>query len=159
MATDPLRLRIIAALVAALRTNITGSDYHYPLQTPSVQVSDDPTTNVLTWNGYDLPLHVIEPTPDNLREFYPAMQVREEFNLNITSRVDVVDLADPGARMAAWERVAADVERALGVDVTLGGLVYDVRVMPPRPFVGIGSPIVIVASPVSVRYHRTYGTP
>ena len=158
MATDPLRQRIIAAIVAAMRANITGSDYHFPVLS-SKQVTSDPTTNLLTWNGYDLPMHVVEPTPDAVREFYPATQIRDEFNLNITSRMDVSDTADPDLRMQTWEKLAADVERALAQDVTLGGLVYDVRVMPPRPFVGIGSPIVIVACPVSVRYHRAYGEP
>jgi hypothetical protein len=158
MAIDPQRQRVIEALATALRTNIAGGDYHFPLA-DSRQVSVDPTTNLLTWSGYALPMHVIEPTPDAVREFYPAMQIRDEFDLNVTSRMDIADVADPAARMQTWERLHSDIERALAVDITLGGLVYDVRVLPPRPFVGIGSAIVIVASPVKVSYHRAYGEP
>jgi hypothetical protein len=159
MASKSVRQRIVEALQAALRAIDDSGAYHYPVNDPS-QVSVDPTTNVLTSNGADLPLYVIEPTPEGSRTFYPAMQLVSEFEVNVQARMDAED-GDPtgAARLACWENLAHDIEKALAVDVTLGGLVYDVRVQEPRPFVGVGSNIVILVQPVTLRLHRTYGEP
>jgi hypothetical protein len=152
------RQRIIEALQDALQAidGVSGL-YHYPVAHES-QVSIDPTDNVLTVNGADLPFYVIEPTPDGSREFFPAMQLKDEFELNVHARKDCED-GDPVGRVTTWENLVADMEVALTQDVTLGGLVYDVRLGTPRPFVGVGSNIVIVVQPVTVRLHRTYGEP
>ena len=152
------RQRIIEALQTKLRAIDAASGlYHYPVAHAS-QVSIDPTDNVLTVNGAELPFYVIEPTPDGSREFYPAMQIVDQVEFNVQCRKDCED-ADPAARATTWENLIADVEVALTQDVTLGGLVYDVRLGTPRPFVGVGSNIVVVVQPVTVRLHRTYGEP
>lgn len=151
------RQLIVEAVQAALR-NIAGAAYHYPLGDPASQVSVDPTENLLTRNGADLPFYVIEPTPDGSREFYPAMQLKSEFEINVQGRKDA-ETADQAAKLATWENMAADLEVALTQDVTLGGLCYDVRLGEPRPFVGVGSNIVILVQPVTIRVHREYGVP
>lgn len=150
------RKQIIEALATRLRA-ISGAEYHYPVSHES-QVSIDPTDNLLTADGYDLPMYLIEPTPDGQRTFYPADQLVEWFELNIHARYDAAD-ADAAARMAVWENLAHDIEKAVTTDYTFGGLVYDARLGVPRPFVGVGSNIVILIQPVSMRFHRTYGTP
>jgi hypothetical protein len=157
VATKSVRQRIIEAIQDALQAIDNSGAYHYPVNSPT-QVSIDPTDNVLTVNGADLPFYVVEPTPDGSRTFYPAMQLVSEFELNIHARKDSED-GDPSSRVTTWENLAHDIEKALAVDVTLGGLVYDVRVGEPRPFVGVGSNIVVVVNPVTVRLHRTYGEP
>lgn len=155
-AAESKRHQVIDAIVAALRA-ISGAEYHYPLQSAK-QVSDDPTTQLLTVNAYDLPKYVVETTPEGTRDFYPGSHMVEFMNLNVQGRYDVKD-GDPTARATALENMAHDIEKALTVDVTLGGLVYDTRVMVPRGFVGLGSEIVILVQPVTVRIHRTYGEP
>lgn len=156
MPNKSVRQRIIEAVRDRLRL-IAGAAYHYPL-THASQVSIDPTDNILTHNGADLPFYVVEPTPDGGREFFPAMQLVDQLDLNVHVRKDA-DEGDPAARMTVWENLAADIEVALTQDVTLGGLCYDVRLGTPRPFVGVGSGIVMLVQPVSVRLHRTYGEP
>lgn len=136
---------------------IAGTDYHYPVVV-SEQVTLDPT-NVLTATLVDGPLYVIEPTPEGSRQFWPAMQLQNGFRGTITGRVDITDVTDPLARVTAWENLAADLEKALAVDVTLGGLVYDVRLLEPAPYIGVGSPIVMLVQPWEARVHRTYGAP
>lgn len=156
MADNPRRKQIIEALATRLRA-ITGAEYHYPVSHES-QVTVDPTVNLMTSDGYDLPLYQIEPTPDGTKEYYPADQMREFFELNIHSRYDAKD-ADAAARMTVWENLAHDIEKAVNVDYTFGGLVYDARLGVPRPFVGVGSNMVILIQPISMRLHRTYGAP
>jgi hypothetical protein len=155
-ATASQRKLITEAIVTALRA-ITGAEYHYPVLNAAC-VDADPTVNLLTVNGADLPRYVVECTPDGEREFFPAMQLRDFVQFNVHVRKDAAS-AEAHARMETWENLGADIEKALTVDVTLGGLVYDVRVAQPRPFVGVGSAIVIVVNPVRVSLHRTYGEP
>ena len=150
------RLSILLALQTALRA-ILGASYHYPVTDPD-NVSLDVTMNLMTVSGADVPLYMIEPTPEGDKDFHPGMHMVERFRINIFARYDAAH-ADAGARAQVWEDLAADIERALTVDVTLGGLVYDTRVLVPQPFVGTGSPIVILVQPIEVRVHREYGVP
>lgn len=153
---DSTRLQILKALQTTLQ-GMTGTGYHYPVTVPE-QVTIDPV-NVLTVPLIDGPLYVIEPTPEGTRQFWPAMQLVNGFRGTITARFDVTDIADPQARATVWENLAADLETALAVDVTLDGLVYDLRLLEPAPFVGVGSPTVILVQPWEARLHRTYGSP
>jgi hypothetical protein len=149
-------LQVLKAMQAVAQ-GIVGTGYHFPLQTAE-QVTIDPV-NVLTATMADGPLYVIEPTPEGTRQFWPAMQLQNAFRGTITGRMDVSDIVDPLARATTWEHLAADLEKAFAVDVTLGGLVYDLRLLEPQPFVGVGSPVVILVQPWEARVHRTYGAP
>jgi len=157
MPADPKRLAVLDAMATVAR-GITGASYHFPVVNPK-SVTLDPTFNVMIATGVDLPLYVIEPEPESQRDFHPAMQIRETMRGTITGRMDVADVVDPRARAAAWEKMAADLEKAYAVDVTLGGLLYDLRLMPPAPFVGVGTDVVMVVVPFEARFHRTYGEP
>lgn len=155
---DSTRLQILKAIQALLQ-GMTGAAYHYPT-TVADMVTIDPTVNALTHTAVpDQPLYIVEPTPEGTRTFWPAMQLVNEFRGTITVRKDISDVVDPLARATVWENLAADIEVALSADVTLGGLVYDVRLLEPAPFVGVGSPVVILVQPWEARLHRTYGAP
>lgn len=157
MPTASKRRRIIDAILAVLRGMTDESVYHYPVTTPEA-VTADPAVNPLTEDNVDLPFYKVEPTPEGRREFFPAMQLVENFRLNIMARYDA-DTSDPLSRMVVWENLAADLEVALAVDITLGGLAYDVRVLEPQPVIVVGSATVVLMQPIEVRYHRTYGVP
>lgn len=155
---DSLRLQVLKALKAALeQINGPVGGFVYNVTHESM-VTLDPTVNLMTVNNVDLPMFVVEPTPDGNRDFHPAMQVRDVFRVNVHARADA-DEANPMARAQVWEDLAADVERALAANVTLDSLVYDCRCLQPAPFVGVGSPVVIVVIPLEIRFHRTYGAP
>lgn len=154
---DSTRLRILKAIQAGLQA-IAGGAYHYPVAA-ATSVTIDPTVNVLTSVPADLPLYIVEPTPDGDRRFDPAMQLVNKMRGTITGRMDMTDVTDPAGRATVWENMAADIELALSADVTLGGLVYDLRLMEPAPFVGVGSGVVILVQPWEARVHRTYGAP
>lgn len=153
------RLQVLQAIQTRLQA-ISGASYHYPV-TVAANVTIDPTVNVLTAGiaPGDLPLYVVEPTPEGTRQFWPAMQLVNGFRGTITARKDVTDSDDPAAKATIWENLAADIEVALSADVTLGGLVYDIRLLEPAPFIGVGSPIVVLVQPWEARLHRTYGAP
>ena len=156
MATKSQRQLIIEALQAALQA-ISGTNYHYPLSSLS-QVTVDPGTQILAVNPGDLPIYVIETTPDSVKHYQPAGQLLEIMRVNVHGRQDV-DPLDPSQKLAAMENMKADIEVAVNVDLTLGGLVTDMRLLPPAEFVGMGSPITIVTQPIELRSYRAYGAP
>lgn len=155
--TASKRIQIVDALVAVLRGMTDPDVYNYPVLTDDA-VTTDPTRNLFTENDIDLPAYKVEPTPEGRREYWPANQVVEFFRVNIEARVDAAG-ADSEARLTAWENLAADLETALAADTTLGGLVYDVRLLTPQPFVQVGSNVVILVQPIETRVHRTFGAP
>jgi hypothetical protein len=154
---DPIRLRVLKAMQAVVR-GMTTTAYHYPVTNPA-NVTLDPTFNLFLQAGLDLPSFIVEPEPEGARNFFPSMQVQDFMRGTVTARMDVADTVDPAARATVWENLAADLEAAFAIDVTLGGLVYDVRLLTPQPFVGVGSGVVGLIQPWEARMHRTYGEP
>lgn len=151
---DPARLRAFNALKAAFQA-MTGPAFHFPIACPA-QIVDDPTVNLITGAGLpDLPVYVMEVSPDGSKEYLPGEQLKEEFLVNVSGRMDA-DSADPSARKATWEYMAADLETAITADATLGGAVVDTRALVPAPFVGVGSNIVILFQPVKMTIYRAY---
>jgi hypothetical protein len=154
---DSTRTKILKNLQTTLQGMTDASVYHYPVAGAS-QVSLDPTVNLLTHAGPDLPFYQIEPTPDGSRTFYQGEQLVEEFIVNVCARFDA-DVTDPLAKMQAWENLAADLEIALEADMTRGGFACDTRCGVPQPFTGVGSSIVITVIPVTMKIYRRYGVP
>ena len=156
MATTSQRQLIIEALQDKLQA-ITGSDYHYPL-TSAAQVTVDPGMQILGPVLSDLPIYVIETTPDGTKQYLAASQLLEVMRVNIHARHDA-DPVNPSSKLSVFENLKSDMERALAVDITLGGLAVDVRLFTAAEFVGMGQPIVIVTQPVEIRLYRAYGSP
>jgi hypothetical protein len=155
--SDPVRQLILLNLQSTLQGMTDADTYHYPVPDPSC-VTLDPTRNPLTQNGADLPFYLIEPTPDTRREWFQSEQIADDFSVNIIGRVDA-DPSDPLGKMKAWEKLAADLEVALEVDMTRNGHACDTRCMPVQPFTGVGSNVVIALVPVVIKIYRRYGRP
>jgi hypothetical protein len=155
---DSTRLRILKNVRTTLQANTVAGGYNYTVAAGSVSL--DPTVNLMTINGVDLPFIVIEATPDGNIQYFPSEQKYEIFRLNLIARVDAINGAlDPTARADAWEKMIADFEKALTVDHTRGGNAVDTRLGTPAPFVGVGSPICVIVQPVDVKFYRRYGDP
>jgi hypothetical protein len=154
---DSVRLKVQKNLQTTLQGMTDAAVYHYPVNSPS-QVSLDPTVNLLTKGGPDLPFYLIEVTPDGNREFFPSEQIVDVLTVNIIGRYDGAS-DDPTSKVTVWENLAADLEVALEADMTRAGLASDTRCMTPQPFTGVGSNIVIVVVPVQIKIYRQYGRP
>lgn len=153
MPADPKRLKVLKNLQATLQ-GMSGAAYHYQVTHPS-QVTLDPTVNPLTGVAGSSLLFILEPSPDGDKEYYPASQLTEDFIVNITARVEA-DAADALSKATAWEKLAADLETVLTVDLERGGEACDTRLLTPAPFVGVGSNIVLVLQPVKMLLYRAY---
>src|SRR5919198_6639264 len=151
---DPARMKAFNALKAAFQA-MSGPAFHFPIASPK-QIVDDPAVNLITGAGLpDLPVYVLEVSPDGAKDYYPGEQLKEEFIVNVSGRMDA-DSANPSAKMTTWEYMHADLETALTPDVTLGGTVVATRLLVPAPFVGVGTNIVILFQPVKMTIYRAY---
>lgn len=153
-AVDPRRLRVLKNLQTTLQGMTDPADYHFPVTHPS-QVSLDPTLGLITGQAGSDRLIVIEPSPDGGKEYYPAEQLTEDFTVNIASRA-AADAANPVARAEAWERLIADLEKRLTLDLERGGLACDTRLLAAQPFMAVGSNLVGVVQPVVMKIYRAY---
>ena len=69
------------------------------------------------------------------------------------------DPMNPASRMSVAENLKADIERAITVDVTLGSLVTDARLLTAAEFIQVGAPPVILTQPIELRLYRAYRSP
>ena len=156
MAFDYLRGKVLAALIARFQAMTIAGAYHYDVKATSV-VSDP--VNILTIPESELPFFLVEPSPSS-REFWAGMRLKVEAHFLVTARVMANGL-DPLRKVQAGENLLGDLETAIGVDITLGGLVRDVRLQEPDgPMVGMGTNNnVFVLADLAAIYTRTYGAP
>ena len=157
MAGDSLRLRILKAWQTRLQA-MSGEAFHYAARVGTVSI--DPTANLLT--GVvpgEGPYWTVEPTPEGSRDYYPADQVRDVMRGTVTVRHDIGDVLDPLQRITVAENLIADLEVAIALDYSLGGLVQDTRLLVPQTLVAVGAPMVLVIQPWECRFWREYGLP
>lgn len=158
--TAPVREQLMLLAQTRLLTISKAAGYFYDL----VDVTLDPTFNILTAGsvGGTKVQYAIQPDQGGSVRYLPMYQLREVFIISVMGRVDVDDL-DPLAKMRAWERMGADVEKALavqdGVADWFQGLCVDARPGPIQSFVGVGSPVVIMLRTIEMPLHRTAGQP
>jgi hypothetical protein len=166
VAADPIDLRILEALQRRFREAIRVSrDFHFEPKASSVSL--DPQ-EILLIPDTELPFYLLQPEPEGEVKYYPAYQKREVMSVSVTARVDVPDGSVPNAKLRAFKKLEADIERAICDEdpslsepgVGLGGLCVDIRMRTARAFVGLGSdPIVICQVVLDIPFHGRYGLP
>lgn len=153
--TTPLRYEILTRIADRLRA-IQKPAYHATFLPDAVSI--DARVSLLT-EPVAKPFALVTAVPDGgERRYLGANQIRDV----LAYEVQMVDDADPLSGtdgIARAEALAADVEAAMVADISLGGLVVDVKCQPPQVFVGVGSGVVLVVLPLLVTTHRTYGEP
>ncbi len=156
MSWDTKRGQILDALMTRVKAMSIATGYHYDVQDSSVQCEP---VNILLIPGTALPFFLVELSPGN-REYQNANQVEIFNRFVVTYRVDVAG-TDPQRKVQAGENLLGDLERTFQVDITLGGLVFDLRMEEPDgPMVGLGSDTKVVGLVELVaHHHREYGLP
>lgn len=153
---EPLRLRLLHSLATALRGIRQADGYYYTVKPESVML--DPV-NILTVAATALPVFLVEPSTEGVRTYQPANRLEYAFFASITARVEA-DSLGASRKTEAWERLLADIERALTRDITREGLAIDTRLGEPTPLSTIGpDSMVLVLQPVELRHVRVYGEP
>ena len=157
MPGDSIRLRLIQNVADSLRAINAASGYYLTVQPESVKTEP---ADLLTAPGPNLPMFLVAASQRAPRIFHPSKRVRETVAVDITAAADVGDTTDPTAKLTACEQLAADMEKALALDITRGQIAMVTRVLDPQFWMNMGNQArVIVVQPVDIEVQRIYGQP
>lgn len=153
---DTKRGKAIEAIAVRLRAMTVAGGYHWTVRATSVKLDPE---NLLVIPETEYPAFLVE-TSDDTRDFHPANELEDEFDVLITGIV-AANGTEIDRKTKAGENFVGDIEKTLCVDITLGGLLYDLRVVRAEPVLaGIGTQNkVIVMVTVRCNQHRQHGLP
>lgn len=162
--TDPTRQQIVLAVQRALR-GIAGEAAGFFHTVKASSVSAEMTTDLWQVPYSELPYFIVMPDSHETDRYQPSMVLLVEFPVLIVGRMDAEAGSIGTERLRTWERLFADVERALthdpvtrARDLTLGGLVTDIRLTDRQAGVDVGlSRQVHVRIQATTKYRRLYG--
>lgn len=154
---EPIDHRVVLHIQAAIQAISVASGYYYDVVDANVKL--DPDHGVETLDRPDVvpPIVLIEPRPDDF-VYTPANQLRVVYGWRIHWFADADVTSDP-SRVLTYARGCADVEKAIAVDVTRGGLAVDTRIVRREPDFGMAGSRVWAALDVDVIVHREFGSP
>lgn len=160
----PVLLSIVLAMQTALQGITRAGGYFYDVKTTSVRTRPE---NMEVVDPQDVPLillgHKIDPVSRPFTGTKPNSLV-ERWRITLDVRVDAV-ADDPLGGLTAFANLAADLEKALTVDIAanraaLAGTARYVYVMQPTPLFGlIAQNQVYFEQPVEVEFQRLYTQP
>ena len=150
-------LSIQQSLATAIRAMTVAGGYTYNVQATSVML--DPV-NLETLSPAMLPAFYVHIDSPGERGFLSPMRVKDRLNFTVVARADATGLAFD-RKHTTFAALVADLEKALTVDITRGGLATDTKLgQPEAPLMQLGNGnIVVVVQPVSVLTYRVYGQP
>lgn len=154
---DPQRLLIQQDLATALRAMTVAGGYTYTVQAGSVTL--DPVSLETVPPGM-LPACYVHADTGSERQFQPADRIKDRYRYTIVWRADAVG-HDMDRKTKVFERMSADLEKALTVDITRGGHAIDTRLDPPdAPLMQLGAgQVVIGVQTLTVVTRHVYGQP
>ena len=154
---EPIEYRAIRALQAQLGAMSVAEGYHYDLAVSEVRLDPNVDVESLIAPGGPRPFAAIEVRPD-VRDYFPADQVTIVLPVTI-HWVNTAVPADDESRLQVLLRGVADIERAICVDQSLGGLVMDTRMVNRAFDAQDGGALVWLSVDLELRIYRTYGQP
>lgn len=157
MPPTPTEYQIVKNLQAALQAIAMDAGYHFDVNRIAVKL--DPNHDVETLAAPDgpRPFLVLEVKPDGW-QYSPANRIDLSLPFTIHWLSDYVP-EDDNSRLSTFFRGCADVERAIAVDITRGGLARDTRIVTRRYDTTIDGTQVWAEIDVNVLTRRIYGQP
>lgn len=155
---EPIDFQIVQSVQQALQAIAVAAGYHYDVVATAVKLDPNQAVEELVAPDGPRPFVLIELPPFPPPEYHPAMQIRKVLPLTIHWVSDSTP-TDDTSRLKTFCRGLADVERAIAVDVTRGGLAYDTRIGQQSLDMSVGGAQVWAVTEVQVLIHRTYGAP
>ena len=153
---EPIEWRILQNLQTALRAISTASGHHYSVASAAVKFDPNQSVEELA-ESLNPPFLIIEYVPETW-QYFPASQVKLLMPLTVYWVHDTTP-TDDNSRMQVFLRGCADVEAAISIDHTRGGLAYDTRIVKRAPeHVGDGARVWAVVD-LEIALHRTFGQP
>jgi hypothetical protein len=155
---EPLEHQIVLDVQTALQGIAIASGYFYDVAAAAVSV--DPADHIEALTGVlDLqPFLIVEVSPGRQIEYLPASRMRETIPIDITAAADAAPLVAT-SRLNVFQRLKADVEKAIVADVTRSGLAVDTRITDVQMGMMVGGARVLAVVSADVRVYREYGAP
>lgn len=158
MPTEPREYRIVRNLQAALAAITVAGGYFYDVTSITV-VKLDPDHDVaaLKRPNAPRPFLILDVAPETWR-YEPA----NELKLVLPVMVHWIGESDPTvdeARMQMFYRASADIEQAIAIDLSRGGLAIDTRITRRQLVENVEGPEVWVQVQTEIHLRRTYGQP
>lgn len=156
MPDEPLALRIVQNIQAAVRGIRVSQGYHHTVGAVAVKLDPNHNVEALIGDEQLRPFFIIEMLPETF-EYVPAGGVWVTMS-GIVHGVHTSDVESDDDWMTTYYRLCADIERALTQDLTRGGLVPDTRIE-STAFRARGGAEVWAQVPIVIRLRRQFGSP
>jgi len=153
---EPIEYDILLNLKTALEAISIAGGYHHDVGAVSVDPADH--TEALLGTSAQVPFFIVEIATARGLQYFPASQLLERIPVDITAAHNAEQLVQT-ARLQTFQRLAADIEKALTVDVTRGGRATDTRIVDKQMFMSVGGQRVLAVVQCEVRLYREYGKP
>lgn len=165
MRPEPIDYRVVLDVRAALRQITMVNGYHHDLAQLAVKLDPNQGVEALVDPDGPRPFAVLEVRPETwtysgAQESLGAGQDQAVVTLPIT--VHWINASDPTAdesRVQEFFRGCADIEQALGVDGTRGGLAIQTRMLQRRYDEAFSSAQVWAMVDYEILIYRTLGRP
>ncbi len=128
-ALEPIAFRVVKNLQTALAAMSIAGDYFYDIAGIAVKLDPDVAVEALVPPGGARPFVVLDVQPDTF-EIAGTKPNRATVRMPIDVHwVNDSDPTDDDSWMKTYFRGCRDVERAIAVDISRGGLAFDTRVI------------------------------
>lgn len=154
---EPNEYLALVALQTALKAMAVADGYHFDVAGLAVKLDPDVDVASIVPPGGNRPFVILEVKPDSA-EYQPAKQLRLTLPVTVHWIADS-EPTDDASRLLTFFRGCADVERAIGGDITLGGTVTYTGIVRRTFDTSVDGAQVWAQIDVQLRVHRTYGAP
>jgi hypothetical protein len=155
--SEPREYQIVQSLQAALQAISVAGGYYFDVVATAVKLDPNQDVEDLIAPGGPRPFVVLELKPDTW-EYTPAGQLRLAVKLAVHWVSDSTP-TDDASRLQTFFRGCADVERAIALDISRGGLAVDTRITGRTLDLAVDGAQVWAVLDVEILTRRTYGSP
>lgn len=155
---ESIEYQVLLDVQSTLQGISVAGGYHFDVDADAVSLDPQDHMEIMRPTSGLTPFFVIEVSPNRTIEYFQADQIREIVPIDITCAAST-EQTDRLDRIRVFERLCKDVETALAVDVTRGGLVGHHQIENKQMGIMVGSDRVFAIVETTVRLHRTYGAP
>jgi len=154
---EPIDYQIVLNLQAALQAISVASGYYYNVAGAAVKLDPNQGVDALIAPDGPRPFVVLELLPERW-EYFPANEVRIVHPVTI-HWVSTSSPTTDESRLQTFLRGCADVEQAIAVDTTRGGLATDTRIARRTFDTALDGAQVWAMVETEILVHRTFGAP
>lgn len=153
---EPIEYRILLNIQDAIQAISTGGGYHFTVDDAAVSIDPVDAIEVILGRTVLDPYFVLEIGSAGRPNYQRSEQMLEIVPVSIIAVANATQL-DVVSRVKTYERLCADIEKAVVVDHTRGALATDTRIVNKQMNVNTGSARVVAIVQLEVRVYRQFG--